>query len=146
MTLGVTEHSVHSPLKAIRRLMLESNGVLTVGLRRMRIDQATVRPDADLPGAQPTSLNGRFATSPWCHIEPAMAYQVGLPILVLREQGVLEDGLMEPSSLGQYLPGIDLNGDIEGYLRSAEWRAVAGQWEGYVRAVADRKGNPPHLF
>lgn len=33
-TLGVTDYDMEAPLKAIRRLMLESNGLLSIAFRR----------------------------------------------------------------------------------------------------------------
>ena len=39
-TLGVTDYDMNAPLTAIRRMLLESNGVLTVALRRMLIAAA----------------------------------------------------------------------------------------------------------
>ena len=38
-TLGITDYDMNAPLTAIRRLLLESNGVLTVALRRILIVQ-----------------------------------------------------------------------------------------------------------
>jgi hypothetical protein len=32
------------------------------------------------------------------------------------------------------------------YLCSPEWISVAGTWEGYVRAVFDRKGAPLRAY
>lgn len=36
-TLGVTDYDVNAPLGAIRRLMLESNGLITIAFRRSLI-------------------------------------------------------------------------------------------------------------
>ena len=38
-TLGVTDYDMEAPLTAIRRLMLESNGLITVAFRRNRIEK-----------------------------------------------------------------------------------------------------------
>jgi hypothetical protein len=44
------------------------------------------------------------------------------------------------------MPEFSLEGDPLSYLRSPEWNALIGKWEGYVRAVVDGKGKPPKLF
>jgi hypothetical protein len=75
-----------------------------------------------------------------------MAYQLGLPILILREEGVLAEGLLEKGVVGTYMPEFSLDGDPVQYLHSPEWNALIGKWEGYVRAVVDSKGRPPKLF
>src|SRR4029077_3549658 len=42
-TLGVTDYDMDAPLTAIRRLMLESNGLLTIAFRRTYVDKGTAR-------------------------------------------------------------------------------------------------------
>jgi hypothetical protein len=75
-----------------------------------------------------------------------MAYQLGLPVLILREKGVLADGILERGVVGLYMPEFDLDQSIDEYFAAAEWKGIIGKWEGYVRAVVERKGRPPQLF
>ena len=145
-TLGVTDYDMDSPLTAIRRLMLESNGLITVAFRRTYVEKGTARLRTDVEGLKEMSIDGTWLTTPWSHIEPAMAYQLGLPVLILRERGVLDDGILERGVLGLYLPECDLEKSLDDYFASAEWRGIIGKWEGYVRAVVDRKGTPPQLY
>lgn len=145
-TLGVTDYDMDAPLTAIRRLMLESNGLLTIAFRRTFVEKGTARLRTDIDTLRDEPIDGRWLTTPWAHIEPAMAYQLGLPVLILREYGVLADGILERGVLGLYMPEFDLEGAIDGYFQSAEWKGMIGKWEGYVRSVVDRKGRPPELF
>jgi len=145
-TLGVTDYDVDAPLKAIRRLMLESNGLITVAFRRTYIEKGTGSYRTDISGLQPKKLNGKWLTTPWAHIEPAMAYQIGLPILLLREKGVIDDGVLEKGVVGTYMPEFDLEGSPDDYFASLEWNNLIVKWESQVRAVVDKKGNPPQLF
>ena len=46
-TLGVTDYDMEAPLTAIRRLMLESNGLITVAFRRNRIEKGWGKPDSE---------------------------------------------------------------------------------------------------
>ncbi len=89
-TLGVTDYDMDAPLKAIRRLMLEFNGLITVAFRRSLIVEAKIRANTDLPEIQESRMTDGWLSSPYCQIEPAMAYQLGLPVLVLREKGVIQ--------------------------------------------------------
>jgi hypothetical protein len=132
--------------KAIRRLMLESNGLITIAFRRTFIEKGTARFRTDIQTLQPASVDEKWLTTPWAHIEPAMAYQVGLPVLILREKGVLDDGILEKGVVGLYMPEFDLDRSNDDYFVSAEWNGIIGRWEGYVRSVVERKGNPPQLF
>lgn len=142
-TLGVTDYDMDAPLVAIRRLMLESNGVITVAFRRALIVDGAGKPETD----DEYSINGKWLTSPWAHIEPAMAFQVGLPVLILREEGVLKEGMLEQGILGTYMPVFDLDSSsLSGYLKSSEWNQLMRKWEAQVGAVVETKGRPPKLY
>ena len=145
-TLGVTDYDKAAPLTAIRRLMLESNGLITVALRRTYIQQGEANHRANIVGREPSSIADSWLTSPWAHIEPAMAYQIGLPILILREQGIIEDGLLEKGVVGIYMPVFDVHGSLDQYFGSPEWEDLIRKWEYQVRSVVEKKGNPPQLF
>ena len=145
-TLGVTDYDMDAPLKAIRRLMLESNGLITVAFRRTFIESGEGNYRTNVASLAPYTLNSRWLTSPWAQIEPAMAYQIGLPILILRENGVIDDGILQKGVVGIYLPEFDVNSSLDEYFVSPEWNDLIWRWEAQVRAVVERKGNPPQLF
>lgn len=145
-TLGVTDYDMDAPLKSIRRLMLDCNGLLTVAFRRNHIATGASRYQTDIAGAKESILTDVWLTSPWSQIEPAMAYQIGLPVLILREKGVLAEGILERGVLGLYMPEFDLTKSVDEYLTSVEWSEMLGRWEGFVRAVVETKGNPPRLY
>lgn len=145
-TLGVTDYDMDAPLRAIRRLMRESNGLVTVAFRRTFIEKGASHYRTDIEELKEIPVDGKWLTSPWAQIEPAMAYQLGLPILIFRESGVFADGILERGVVGLYMPEFDLGKAIGDYFKSAEWSEVMGKWEGFVRGVVDKKGNPPELF
>ncbi len=145
-TLGVTDYDMDAPLTAIRRLMLESNGLLTIAFRRTYVEKGTARLRTDIDTLREETIDGMWLTTPWAHIEPAMAYQLGLPVLILREKGVLAEGILERGVVGLYMPEFDLDASVDDYFLAAEWKGIIGKWEGYVRSVVDRKGRPPELF
>lgn len=145
-TLGVTDYDMDAPLKSIRRLMLDCNGLLTIAFRRTHIETGTARYRTDMAEMKEGPLNDVWLTSPWSQIEPAMAYQIGLPVLILRERGVVDEGILERGVLGLYMPEFDLSKSIDTYLSSVEWSEMLGRWEGFVRSVVETKGNPPKLY
>jgi len=142
-TLGVTDWDPDAPLTAIRRLMLESNGLISVAFRRSFIESGESKPGTE----SVVDLGGNWLTSPWPHIEVAMAFQIGLPILILREAGVIDDGVLERGVSGMYLPQFDLEGDdAEGYFQRPEFQQLVARWVGYVQAVVTAKGEPPRMY
>ncbi|HRI26407.1 MAG TPA: hypothetical protein PLZ45_17145 [Ferruginibacter sp.] len=144
-TLGVTDYDMQEPLTAIRRLMLECNGIITIALRRHYIKNGSSKPNSDL-GINGFDLSSNWFTSPYCQVEPAMAFQIGLPIMIIKEQGVIPEGVLEKGVTGIYLPEIDIENAIDAYFSTSEWKQIFGKWEGYVRQVVDNKGKPPKLY
>lgn len=138
-TLGVTDYDMDAPLKAIRRLLLETNGLMTLAFRRLHVERGTSRPgDVD---AKP--LDDCWLSSPYAQIEPVMAFQLGLPVLIAREQGVLAEGVLERGVLGSGVPDFDLSQPPAVYLESPEWLQGLQRWEGFVSRVIEHKGEPP---
>lgn len=135
-----SSYDMDAPLAGIRRMMVGCCGLLCVAFRRSLAIQLNVR--AGAPSEQ--SLSNVWLSSPYSQIEPAMAFQLGLPILILRERGVLAEGVLEPGVTGQYLPDFDCS-DIEA-LGNSEWSQITNQWIGRVRAVYDNRGKVPALF
>lgn len=119
--------------------MLESNGLISVAFRRSFIEMGQSKPGTE--GVE--DLGGRWQTSPWPHIEVAMAFQIGLPILILREAGVMDDGILERGVTGMY----DLDdGQIGDYFERPELRQLVARWVGHVQSVVSAKGEPPRLY
>lgn len=125
--------------------MLESNGLITIAFRRSLITNGKSRPDSDISEKE-SDLSDKWLTSAYCQIEPAMAYQMGLPILIFREKGVLDEGVLEKGVTGSYLPEFDLDSNINEYFKSQEWLQVIQKWSANVRKVIDKKGKPPLLY
>lgn len=141
MTLGVTDQSTEAALPSIRRLMLEANGLITIAFRRILVEKG-VRRRAALDGLVETPLSNVWFTSPYSQIEPAMAYQIGLPILIVRERGVVPEGVLEPGAVGIYMPEFSLDSDALDYLAGEEWRVLSEEWEKRVRAVHGASERP----
>ena len=72
-----------------------------------------------------------------------MAFQIDLPILVLREAGVVADGILEKGSSAFYLPTFDLKQGAEPYLESDEWQHIFHRWSLQVQAYSKSKDIRP---
>lgn len=85
-----------------------------------------------------------------------MAYQLGLPILLLVERNVRLDGVLQEGVLAQYPPQFDVDRcvtrvecvtSVEGYFDDKEkWRQLAATWEAEVREVLRNKSRPSRLY
>lgn len=142
-TLGRSEYDLSAPLEAIRRLMLGSCGLICIAFRRTYIENGIERPQSD-NGEREISKNDIWLTSPYCQIEPAMAYQIGLPILLWRETGVVMDGVFDRGALGLSMPSFDLDAPPD--LNSDQWQQPLREWIDLVRQVYRNRGSPPRQW
>jgi hypothetical protein len=85
------EWSSEQPLRAIRRVIEECNGAVIVAFTRYQFPTGLERGknDSDI-----VLGDTRFPTV-WNQIEAALAYGRGLPLLVICENGLRDDGLLE---------------------------------------------------
>lgn len=139
-TLGRSEYDPSAPLEAIRRLMNGSCGLICIAFRRTYIEKGEDRPNSDI-GEVSQTRDGSWLTSPYCQIEPAMAYQIGLPILLWREIGVVSDGLFDRGAVGLSMPEFDLAQPPS--LKADKWRQPLSIWIDQVRNVYRNRGAPP---
>lgn len=140
-TIGVTDYDMDSPLRGIRSLMSVTDGLIAIALKRHHVITGKSKDSSDI-GASSVSLDGQFFTSPFCQIEPAMAFQLGLPVLVFREKGVFEEGMLEPRATGLYTPefSADSADDIDRFFESDEYKELMREFYYRVRSVHNKRG------
>ena len=151
-TVGETHFAAHG-IDEIRGLIHRANGLITVAFKRDRVVRG-----AQIQG-QPARLADQLwtapgedvVTTPWCHMETAMAYQIGLPILILIEDGVRADGALEKGVIGEYPPEFTVDPalpDLDSAFRqdAEKWRQLVRTWEGNVREVVRTRSRPAALF
>jgi hypothetical protein len=145
LTMGVNTYDMDAPLAGIRRLMVGCCGLISIAFRRAHVSQITYRRGSDIEGVEEKIVRDGWLTSPYIQIEPAMAFQLGLPILILKEKGVVAEGVLERGVTGLYSPEFEL-GDDNAAFAQIESSSLLAQWIGRVRAVYDSRGKPPALF
>ena len=128
-TLGVPRYYRDAPLEAVRRLVVASQGLMGIAFRRTYVGQGLANHRDGTDGRRAHPLKDQWLTSPWVQIESAMAYQIGLPVLLLRETGVLAEGVLEPGVVLGDIPTFTLEGAAGDYLDSAEWHGLLSDWE-----------------
>lgn len=89
--VGRTDFSSIQPLKFIEKVMNECSGTVVIAFERIHIDQGFEKrsTNAEKP------LSNVNITTVWNQIEPAMAYVLGHPLLVIVENGIRSEGLLE---------------------------------------------------
>jgi hypothetical protein len=131
-TLPNTEQYPESTMTSIRRMINSSFGMLTLNLARRKVrvietNGATVY-DNDI---------GRefWTGSAFSFIEPAMAYQFGLPQLFITEAAVSEQDVNQQGGIFPFRVLIwDSSKGINYFFESVEWKEVLQNWSAEVRS------------
>lgn len=140
LTLGRSQYSIDAPLVAIRRLMTASFGLITLAFRKTYVAAGSDRPGSDL-GECEAPRSGCWLSSPYCQIEPAMGYQLGIPLLIWRESGVLDEGLLDRGAMDLSMPEFDLDNPPD--LQADMWKQPLSDWVDRVRSAYKKNGAPP---
>jgi hypothetical protein len=90
-TVGRNTFSSDAPLKTVTELMEKCSGTVVIALERSYFPTGVDKRGG--PNEVPFT-NVRLPT-PWNHIEAAMSYARGLPLMVIVEAGLKSEGLLE---------------------------------------------------
>ena len=91
------------PLKPILQLMKSTYGCLVLVLERYYIREGVTKRGS----AKEAVLNGEAFASPWNHIEAALANQLNLPLLILKEEKLKSEGMIDESVFEWRIVKID---------------------------------------
>ena len=91
-SLGQTFWSIENPLKPIQRKMREVYGAVILAMERFHSISGIYKEGSTL---EKLADDQYFATI-WTHIEAAMAYQRELPLLILKEEKLVANGMFDP--------------------------------------------------
>lgn len=93
-TVGRNEFSSDAPLIAVRSLMDTCDGVIVLALERLRFPEGVERPNS----TRETKLGPTSLATPWNQIEATLAYERRLPLLVVVDENVRQDGMLEANN------------------------------------------------
>lgn len=99
--LGRNEYPAGSPVQKIYDVMRSCSGVIIVAYERKRIVSGVEKRG----GKDERPITNEVYTTPWNHVESAIAYALKLPIYIIAEQGLTEEGLIE-SKIDWYVQKI----------------------------------------
>lgn len=138
-TLPITEQYPETPLTNIRRMMLSSYGLVALNLKQRQV--SVIQNNL----GQPQDLVV-WEGSPFAQIEPAMAYQYGLPILLIREIDVEQIGIWS-FGIGPFLIlEWNSNAPLGDFFTSNAWLEIFQNWISQVRNGFYIQTQPPFQY
>lgn len=127
-TLPITEQYPETPLTNIRRMILSSYGMVSLNLRQRQVELLQNNLGQPLEGDV-------WLESPFAQIEPGMAFQFGLPLLLIREVGVEQTGIWS-FGIGPFLIlewDSTASNPIESFFSRTDWKSIFQNWVSQVR-------------
>lgn len=125
-TVGRNTFAADAPLKTVTELLDKSSGAVVIALERSFFQDGVERRG----GPRESKLTNVKLPTPWNHIEAAMAYARGLPLLVIVETGLKSEGLLE-HGYDWYVQFVDLTRSA---LSSPEFNGVLASWKAKVES------------
>ncbi|HWP95626.1 MAG TPA: hypothetical protein VN426_02170 [Syntrophomonadaceae bacterium] len=148
-TLPRTEAYPEDILTNVRRMMLSSYGLVAVnfGLQKVLVEQT----NGAVPLPSPPN-NEFWIGSAFSQIEPAMAFQYGLPMLLIIQSGVVMQGIFSfgiaPFTILTWNsdPANPKPGDINAFFNSVSWKEILKNWAAEVRNGYFIQTNPEFQY
>lgn len=125
-TVGRNTFTSGAPLKAIIELLDQCNGAAVVALERSFFPDGVEKRD----GPKERRLNEVRLPTPWNQIEAAMAYDRGLPVLMIVEAGLKSEGLLE-SGYDWFVQWIEPEASA---LTTPEFNGILASWKSDIDA------------
>jgi hypothetical protein len=120
-TVGRNTFSADAPLKAVTELLDRCSGTVVIALERSYFAAGLEKRG----GPKETTLSEIRLPTPWNHIEAAMAYTRGLPLMVIVEAGLKSEGLLE-RGYDWYVQSVKAEAAA---LHSNEFNGVLASWK-----------------
>jgi hypothetical protein len=123
-TVGRNTFSSDAPLKAVTELLDKCSGVVVIALERTYFPSGIEKRG----GTKQADLGEVKLPTPWNHVEAAMGYTRGLPLLVIVESGLKSEGLLERGN-DWYVQSVRPEPQA---LTSLEFNGVLASWKSKI--------------
>ncbi|MEP6636093.1 MAG: hypothetical protein ABJB97_05155 [Acidobacteriota bacterium] len=120
-TVGRNTFSADAPLKTVTELLDNCSGAVVIAFERSYFGSGAEKRG----GPNEVALTDVKLPTPWNHIEAAMAYTRGLPLMVIVEAGLKSEGLLE-RGYDWYVQWVRLETVA---LNSIEFNGVFASWK-----------------
>ena len=91
LTVGRGNYDARQPILVARDLMHSADAVIVLAFTRYVVTEATEKPESD----EQQSINSRRYPTIWNQLEAAMAFSLGLPLLIIIEEGLHQEAMLK---------------------------------------------------
>ena len=99
ITLQADNYDLTDSLSYLKGIIKQCYGIVIVGFKQIFIEKGTKKKggqeNSDYYYPQEIDVSGQALTSPFCHIEGTIGLLNDLPLLIINEEGVREEGIIK---------------------------------------------------
>jgi hypothetical protein len=125
-----TDHPFGRPVELIARVLTECDGAVVIAYEKHFAPEMI----DNRVSVKPVTTSSVKLTSAWNHAEAAIAYTQSLPLLLISERGVRQDGMLENDVIG-HVDETDLS---PAYVSSGVFQGRLNNWAQAVRQRSDK--------
>lgn len=113
ITLQADNYDLTDSFKYLKGMIKQCYGIIVVGFKQIFIDKGKKKKNAvqnpNFFYSIETDVSGQALTSPFCHIEGTIGLLNDLPLLIMNEIGVREEGIIAGGRFSVKTNKFDLN-------------------------------------
>lgn len=98
VTLQADNYDLTDSLNYLKGIMRQCYGIIVIGFQQIFIDKGCKkrggRQNPNFYYPEESDISGQALTSPFCHIEGTIGLMYDLPLLIVNEEGVREEGII----------------------------------------------------
>ena len=98
VTLQADNYDLTDSLNYLKGIMRQCYGIIIIGFKQIFIDKGCKKrggkPKPLFYYPEELDISGQALTSPFCHIEGTIGLMYDLPLLIVNEEGVREEGII----------------------------------------------------
>lgn len=122
--LGSENYTLDAPLTGVINLIKICQGAIILGYPQYEFSACVAK-----AGTPQKEASMSFPT-PWNHIEATLAFQRGIPVLIVAHEGI-SGGVFDHGVTGQYVLTIDLA--VQDWHKAKEFQGMFREWKSRMK-------------
>lgn len=134
VTLKAKDYNPYESLSCINELIKRCYGIIIVALGQSYVNNGASKKGAihstQLFDSEEKRIDNQWITSPFCHIEGAIAFSNKIPLLIIEQENIKIEGVLKQGDHAIHCPPITLD-EINGenpYFDNKEFLASFSVW------------------
>lgn len=135
ITLQADDYDLTDSIKYIKGMIKQCYGIVIVGFKQIFIEIGSKKKggkeNSDFYYPNEIDISGQSLTSPFCHIEGTIGLLNDLPLLVINEDGVREEGIIKGGNFCTKTKNFNLSA-IDDFFNNVTIEQQIAVWAGKV--------------